>query len=603
MFKQIVDLLNSIIKSIQSLEGKTIKAILGIVLAALTGLAAFAYRFFVKPLPEPPPAPRSFVYLDNGGWTEAERQRYYHLSQGSQVMPYDWFVALEQGWSEELFSDPTYMTRFRFVPDLNTLSNPDRLPVGFAKDDPDPITGVVNVGLSCATCHTAQMTYQGTAIRIDGAPGMVHFDDFLEDLLFNLGLTVLNGSKFDRFARKVLKDGYSSENAQKLKSEVQKYLLEKGVEKAQELASDFRRGEKATKGGFGRIDALGAGGNRLYRRLGDKNLRALNSPVKIMPVWYTHQYNWVQTNGSIRQPMARNIIEALAVNASLVFPGDKKKNYEDRYISSVRLNNMFEMETLIARLKAPDWPEDTLGPLNQEAVKRGEVLYQKNCASCHTPQRENQPEAGDETSVRNNKTFYVARLFPMDVVKTDPMDAKNFAERRLDASSINKGKDVAGAEIIGMVLQGIIDRRYKEINLPPDQQDLWNGYRSNLLRACKSYPARPLAGVWAAAPYLHNGSVPNLYQLLLPPDKRINFFYTGSIEFDPVNVGYVVSDKDFPGAFPFDTRITGNSNAGHQYGTSISHEERMDLIEFLKSLKWVNPEKDFELVAPQPTCP
>ncbi|HEX8136708.1 MAG TPA: di-heme-cytochrome C peroxidase [Pyrinomonadaceae bacterium] len=588
-----------------------VSVVLAIAAAALT----LSYQFCTTPLPPPIGPSKNFVHLDNSGWSVAERQRYYHLSQGSQVMPYDWFIALEHDISQEPFIDPNYMTRFRFIPDEKSDSNPDGLPVGFAKDDPDPVTGVVNVGLTCATCHTAQITYKDTAIRIDGGSGMVHFDNFLTELLKSLTITVGDGSKFDRFARKVLKGGFNQQSAQKLKDDIQRYLFEKGEEKVEEVGSDVMSGLKPTKGGYGRIDALGAGGNRLYRRLGDKNLRSLNSPVKILPVWYTHQYNWVQTNGSIRQPMARNIIEALAVNASLVFPGDKSKNYEDRYISSVRLNNMYEMETMISRLRAPDWPAEVLGPIDQEKAKRGEALFQRDCASCHAPKKENKPEPGDQVSVRNNKTFFVARLFPMSALKTDPMDAGNFAERTLDASSLEpsswdarkiKGpkNNLPGAQIIDLVLQSIIARRYKELNLPLEQQDIWNGYRDNLLRACKAYPARPLYGIWAAAPYLHNGSVPNLYQLLLPPEKRVNRFYTGNTEFDPVNVGYVlITQKSDDILFEFDTSITGNSNSGHPYGTSLSDPERYDLIEFLKSMKWVDPDKDYELVPPQPDCP
>jgi RoxA-like, cytochrome c-like len=614
MFQKIKDKFRDLIRSLQSLSRKVVQGLVTGVTALLLAIAGIAYKTCGPILPPEIPPSKNFVHLDNSGWSVPERQRYYHLSQGSQVMPYDWFIALERIDIQAPFSDSAYMTRFRFIPDEKSDSNPDGLPVGFAKDDPDPITGVVNVGLTCATCHTAQMTYNGTAIRIDGASGMVNFDDFLADMLASLFFTIGDDAKFDRFARKVLKDNYNPENVKKLKNDAKQYFAEKAKEKAEEVGSDLSHGQKATAGGFGRIDALGAGGNRLYRRLGNKNLRTLNAPVKILPVWYTHQYNWVQTNGSIRQPMARNIIEALAVNASLVFPGDKSKNYADRYISSVRLQNMYEMETMISRLRAPDWPAEVLGPINQEAAKRGEALFQKHCASCHHPQKENQPEPGDETSVRNNKTFFVARLFQMDALRTDPMDAGNFADRTLDASTLQPSpldattiqgpkNNLPGAEIIGLVLQSIIQRQYKEAGLPPEQQDIWNGYRSNLLRACKAYPARPLAGIWAAPPYLHNGSVPNLYQLLLPADKRVKLFYTGNVEFDPVNVGYMLETEKFPGGFAFDTSITGNSNAGHQYGTSITDPERMDLIEFLKALKWVDPDKDYELVAPQANCP
>jgi hypothetical protein len=179
------------------------------------------------------------------------------------------------------------------------------------------------------------------------------------------------------------------------------------------------------------------------------------------------------------------------------------------------------------------------------------------------------------------------------------MDAENFAERRLDASAIDEGKDVPGAQIIGLVLSSIMKRQYDDLKVPATEQPALNGFRDNLLRACHAYPARPLAGVWATSPYLHNSSVPNLYQLLLPADQRLKEFYTGDVEFDPVNVGYVSDGKR--GGFKLDTRIPGNRNTGHEYGTSLSHDQRMDLIEYLKALAF--PDKDYTLIAPQASCP
>jgi mono/diheme cytochrome c family protein len=584
------------------------KILMGILaLVIIGGLPAVIYHFATKNLPAPLTPSLEVLHLNNDVWTEDERQRYYHLSQGSEIMPYDWFVALEQGDNAQPFIADDNLTRYRLIPDPNVNGNPDRLPIGFAKDDADPVTGTVNVGLSCAGCHTAQMTYKGTGIHIDGAPGMVDFTGFIVGLVSSIGVTTLSptlipGSKFDRFAHKVLKDKYSPQEAVKLKVAVGKFLKSQLDTQKQQAKIDKQHGQSPTVAGFGRIDALGAGGNRLYGQIDPKNLRTLDAPVKAVPLWYTHEYNWVQTNGSLRQPMARNIIEALAVNASLVFPGDPAKN--DRYTSSVRLNNMFDLESQIKKFKSPVWPEKILGKLDQDRIKRGAVLYQRHCAACHEPQKENQPEPSDPVAVKNNKTFFVLRMLPTDKVGTDPLDAKNFAERRLDASSIKDdagkqmGKDVAGAEIIGMVLSGIINRRYAETNLPVDQQEEWNGYRANLLRACSSYPARPLAGVWANAPYLHNGSVHSLYQLLLPENERDKKFFKGSVEFDPVQVGYEMTE--FPGAFEFDTSFPGNANTGHQYGTSLSQEERMDLIEFLKDLKF--PEKDYQLVAPASGC-
>jgi len=562
----------------------------------LVGSVFLVYRVYHPALP-PEVVFSDTGQMNNGVWTEAERQRYYHLTQGSQIMPYNWFVALEQpGISEKaLFIAPEYTTQFRLIPDPNTISNPDRLPVGFAKDEPDPVTNIENVGLTCAACHTAQLTYKGTGLRIDGAPGKVNFDDFLFRLVLTTTDTTLNQSKFERFARRVLKDQYNPANAKRLKEDVKSFLGQRLKPIVDQMGSDFGSGKKPVKGGFGRIDALGAGGNRLYGALDKKNLRTLNAPVKAMSLWYINRYNWVQTNGSIRQPMARNMIEALAVNASLVFPEPKK----DRYISSVRLRNMSELEDFASRFTAPVWPGNILGKLDEEAVIRGEPLYKKYCAACHEPQMENKPEPNDPVAVKYNQTFFVLRLFPLNVIGTDPLDAANFAERTLDASSIDEGKDVPGAKIIALVLSSTQSRQYENLGIPIEEQEKLNGFRANNLRACKAYPARPLAGVWANSPYLHNASVPNLYQLLLPAAQRVKKFYTGDLEFDPVNVGYVSDGKQ--GGFEVDTTIPGNWNTGHEYGTSLNHQQRMDLIEFLKALKF--PASGYRLVDPKPDCP
>ncbi|HEV2961632.1 MAG TPA: di-heme-cytochrome C peroxidase [Candidatus Angelobacter sp.] len=97
------------------------------------------------------------------------------------------------------------------------------------------------------------------------------------------------------------------------------------------------------------------------------------------------------------------------------------------------------------------------------------------------------------------------------------------------------------------------------------------------------YIGRPLAGIWASPPYLHNGSVPNLYQLLLPGSQRISKFKVGSRTFDPVNVGFDLA----VGNFEFDTSLPGNGNKGHEgheYGTDLSDDQRRQLVEYMKSL-------------------
>lgn len=541
---------------------------------------------------------KSTVDMGKSPLTDAQLDRFRHLSQGSQVMPYDWFINLEQGDNEEKLIGDVYMSRWRFIPSRKSDVNPDNLQIGFAKDDPDPITGKVNMGVTCAACHTAQITYKGQSLIVNGGPGQVDFDRFVVAMYGSLAITANSPLKADRFARAVLKDKFSIRAAADLWVEVQNSIKNNLQAQAEQALSNQQRKESNTEGGFGRIDALGAGGNTLYGRLGKQNLRALNAPVKALPLWYAHEYDWVQTNGSIRSPLHRNVIESLAVNSSLVFPGDGK-DADKKYVASSRLKNMVELEDLMGKFEAPVWPENVFGKLDPARVKRGEVQYKNNCASCHDPKMESHPLSDDPVAVRGDKRYLVVSLHSVDEVGTDPTDARNFARRTLDATAIGLKKDTPGAVVIGMVLGGIVNRGLDDLKITGKERDEWVGGRDNLLRACEAYPARPLAGYWAAGPYLHNGSIPTLADLLTPASERPKEFFTGNLEFDPVKVGRVTTD--FPGAFLFKTSITGNSNAGHEFGTTLTPDEKMDLLEYLKQ---VPPHgKDLPTVEPSYACP
>ena len=107
------------------------------------------------------------------------------------------------------------------------------------------------------------------------------------------------------------------------------------------------------------------------------------------------------------------------------------------------------------------------------------------------------------------------------------------------------------------------------------------------MRQGAKYKGRPLNGIWATAPYLHNGSVPNLAALLQPAVKRPTSFSIGVRTFDPVRVGFLT---DVPGFARFNvnnpdgTPITGNSNAGHEFGANLTDQERHQLVEYMKKL-------------------
>jgi hypothetical protein len=97
-----------------------------------------------------------------------------------------------------------------------------------------------------------------------------------------------------------------------------------------------------------------------------------------------------------------------------------------------------------------------------------------------------------------------------------------------------------------------------------------------------AYKARPLDGIWATAPYLHNGSVPSLRELLKKPRERIQQFCVGSFEYDPDAVGYRTDCGDRTA--PLDTTRTGNSNQGHEYGVWLSDLQKSQLLDYLKTL-------------------
>jgi hypothetical protein len=144
------------------------------------------------------------------------------------------------------------------------------------------------------------------------------------------------------------------------------------------------------------------------------------------------------------------------------------------------------------------------------------------------------------------------------------------------------------------VTRGIGTRYFEQNNIPPEERAAWAGGRDPKDVAVRDeliYKARPLNGIWAVAPFLHNGSVPNLYLLLSPQSERPQTFWTGSKQFDPVKVGY--DPAEISGATLFDTSKPGNSNAGHEFkdgprgngviGPLLSPDDRMTIIEYLKS--------------------
>ena len=160
-----------------------------------------------------------------------------------------------------------------------------------------------------------------------------------------------------------------------------------------------------------------------------------------------------------------------------------------------------------------------------------------------------------------------------------------------------------GLNIFGLIIR---DRYYQDRHYSDQARGCFEGFGMlDLPQVVPGYKARPHEGVWATPPFLHNGSVPNLYELLSPVSERSKRFFVGRREFDPVKVGYVTEPvARSTSGFWYDTSIAGNRNTGHEFrqgyvpfdeskpasaqyqggaiGPALTHEERMDLIEYLK---------------------
>jgi len=145
---------------------------------------------------------------------------------------------------------------------------------------------------------------------------------------------------------------------------------------------------------------------------------------------------------------------------------------------------------------------------------------------------------------------------------------------------------------LGAVVERVVERWYDANNIPVPERQRMNGHRANGIRAPLQYKARPLNGIWATSPFLHNGSVLTLWELLSPYAERRPSFRLGTRQFDPVRVGYVSA-----GDFRLDTSKAGNRNTGHLFdvptpanrglgiiGRPFTSDERRALVEYLKTL-------------------
>ena len=243
------------------------------------------------------------------------------------------------------------------------------------------------------------------------------------------------------------------------------------------------------------------------------------APVKYGLVWNVDHRHWVHWDGNTQSPLGRNLLASLGLGAPLI---GKHGDLNFKFVK--RQTDLGDV------IRAPRYPLT----IDNEAAQAGAHHYQARCASCH-----NIPD--DDT-----------RLHNADEVGTDPRRALQFTPHQ--------------AELFDTFLAELQVDGYKPSQVPG-------------IRSTQKYWTPSLAGVWARSPYLHDGSVRTMTELLTPPKERAKTFHRGSHVYDSAQMGYADG-----GEYLFDTAVAGNANTGHNYGTDLSDTEKRELIEYLKTL-------------------
>jgi RoxA-like, cytochrome c-like len=317
------------------------------------------------------------------------------------------------------------------------------------------------------------------------------------------------------------------------------------------------------------------------------------APVKPPFLWNAPQGLWTQWPAIIQDPLARNLTETMGVympiNLRAKIPAD------GLFESNAAIPELDRVENQLARLAPPSWPEEVFGKIDRERAKSGKALFVELCAGCHNawPYRWTEPN-------KYGKRFVLVGLVPQSYVGTDHTQAeavRPFAvtgQLSNDLPSELRGKDAVPMEAFKQsIVRAVLERAVAKLKLTPAELLDVNGYRELPQPPApdRVYKAAPRDGVWATPPFLHNGSVPNLYEVLVPANERSKKFCVGR-EFDPIKVG--LDTTCGPGTFVLDTSLLGNSNAGHSFqdgprgngviGPLLTNDQRWALVEYLKSI-------------------
>ena len=533
------------------------------------------------------PARAQLYDTDQGpAWGKAERDVFYTQDQGSRLIPLAWLVALQDRGGPFLRDG---LTRFGYLGEPGKVG----LPIGFTVGD---WNGTATAGMTCSACHTRQIKVGPVQYRIDGGPALADFQAFLTALDTATQAVLTDDAAFTAFSTQVGGDTAALRTAVEGWAGPFHMLMQGALPQRQPW-------------GPGRLDAVGMILNRLtVLDIGTgpdhtipANLHVANAPARYPFLWNASRQDRTQwpgfaANGSDTLALGRNVGEVYGVfGAFQPKPWFFTTGINYKSVNSVNFHGLNTVEQLIKRIGPPRFP----GLIDATLAAEGERVWarstaQGGCVACHGIRPGEHRVGGDPTWAT-----------PIQAVGTDRAEWAVMAWQTKDAGIMNgasipflanahiepQGPAVAVLQtaVLGAIVEHIDPLATgRSGTSPPGLEEL-------LAKAFRgpdepppepySYEARVLQGIWAAAPYLHNGSVPTLTDLLEPPASRPVRFRIGPA-YDLERVG--LAREQAPGPVLTTTGCedvrSGNSRCGHDFGTLLPQHEKRALLEFLKGL-------------------
>ena len=570
------------------------------------------------------------IFVDQGpNWTPDTRKVFYRQDQGARMIPLAWLQALKQANGQPFLADN--LARYGYLPNPD---NTNGLPVGFTTFGP---TGAEVAGMTCSACHTRQITAEGKAYRIDGGPAISDFQSYLADLDKAVGQILASDAAFQPFAATVLQSATPDPDAVvDLRQAVEAWFLR--------YDTLIKRALPSQPWGPARLDAVGMIFNRLTGLdLGPPpsfiiadNIQRADAPVRYPFLWNAPRQDKTQwpgfaDNGNDILALSRNLGQVYGV-FGIFEPKNDFLFIDFLNNNSANFGGLDTIENLLKQIGPPKWPKEWLIDTNLAA--QGKAIFQRKteqggCAECHdiqpgTVRFLNVPTW--KTPVQNVGTDtreYDILAWKADtgVLKgafipfiTQPLGQTDFAfsilatsvvgtivEHVLTGGGIPQAKAQAAQPQTGT--GGVAPRSMGFARrLPPALKDLQGAFNppatvldqlnvplpnaAAVASKRGAYESRVLQGIWATAPYLHNGSVPTLAELLKTPAERVKSFKIGNA-YDTTNVGLAVEQTQFNYTLTTtdcSALNSGNSNCGHEFGTQLSPDEKKAMLEYLKTL-------------------